>query len=708
MGAIGKIREHSGLAVAIVGIAIVAFIIGDLAKNKNGVPEMGKIDGNTISAQHFHALTTEMEEQVKRQQGIAQINSDMEYQIREQVWNDLVQETLLNKEYKALGIQVTPGELSDMYSGQFIHPYLRQMFTDPQTGQYNVQAIKYYTENFDQLDTNQKMQWVELEKNVKKDRAMQKYSTLISQGMYMPKAIAAKIAEIDATQSDVLVASVSLASVSDDEAVPTEDEYKAYYEKHKAEFKVREEVRQLDYILYPINPTQQDLAKIQNDVMKVWEEFSTNYATADMSDLSFFVTDESDRSFDSSFVRSSDFPAPFDSLIAKSAAGSFIAPQIVGNQWMMAKVLKTDVRPDSLRASVIYVLNDKAGANVSRTDAQASSLADSVLALLKGNKLTFDEAVKQYSDNKETDPDMGWVLDGGYGFMNEDVVNTPVDGYFKVKIPQKVGYFIVKVTGKSTPEKKYSVALITRNIVASEKTSNDIYNAANKFAGQNRTYDEMIAAASNENLSVRSEMISMMMNQLGSIQNARSIIQWAYEKETGIGDVAAQVYTVDNGYVVCALKDIYKVGTLSYEQARPMFEQQARNEKKKDVLMAKAEKAAQGATNVETVAAKLATTVDTVAGVSFNAYYFGKFGMEPMAQASVAINAAKGNKKVLAPIRGANGVYVMQIANTVKNEASNAEAVRSMMEQQAMQKTNAVMYVLREKAKIVDQRNKHF
>lgn len=708
MGAIGKIREHSGLAVAIVGIAIVAFIIGDLTKNKNGVPEMGKIDGNTITAQHFSALTSEMEEQVKRQQGIAQINSDMEYQIREQVWNDLIQETLLEKEYKALGIQVTKAELSDMYSGQFIHPYLRQMFTDPQTGQYNTQAIKYYTENFDQLDTNQKMQWVELEKNVKKDRAMQKYSTLISQGLYMPKAIAAKIAEIDAHQSDVLVASLSLASVNDNEAVPTEDDYKAYYEKHKAEFKVREEVRQLDFLMFPINPTQQDLTNIQNDVMKVWEDFTTNYATADMSDLSFFVTDESDRSFDSSYVRSSDFPAPFDTLIAKSSAGSFIAPQIVGNQWMMAKVLKTDVRPDSLRASVIYVLNKTAGGQISRSDEQASSLADSVLALLKGNKISFDEAVQQYSDSKENNGDMGWVLDGGYGFMNEDVVKTPVDGVFKVQHPQKVGYFIVKVTGKSTPEKKYSVALITRNIVASEKTSNDIYNAANQFASKNRTYDEMVAAAAEQNLSVRSEMVSSMMNQLGAVQNARSIVQWAYEKDTKVGSVADQVYTVDNGYVVCALKDVYKKGVLSYEQARPMFEQQARNEKKKDILMDKATKAANGAANVEAVAAKLGTTIDTVTGVSFNAYYFGKFGMEPKAQAAVAINAAKGNKKVIEPVRGANGVYVMQIANTVKNETSNVDAVRAQMEQQAMQKTNAIMYVLREKAKIVDQRNKHF
>ena len=141
MGIIGSIRKHSGIAVAVVGIAIVAFIIGDLAKNNRGVPDMGQIDDQTITYNRFNEKVEEMENSYKAQQGIAQIPTDVEYQLRDQVWQNLVTETLTDKEFDKLGLQLTPAELNDMYMGTFIHPYIRQIFTDPQTGNFNPATV---------------------------------------------------------------------------------------------------------------------------------------------------------------------------------------------------------------------------------------------------------------------------------------------------------------------------------------------------------------------------------------------------------------------------------------------------------------------------------------------------------------------------------------------------------------------------------------
>lgn len=73
-------------------------------------------------------------------------------------------ETLTDKEFEKLGLQLTNAELNDMYMGTFIHPYIRQIFTDPQTGNFNVAAVKQYMSNFDNLDTAQRKQLVEIEK----------------------------------------------------------------------------------------------------------------------------------------------------------------------------------------------------------------------------------------------------------------------------------------------------------------------------------------------------------------------------------------------------------------------------------------------------------------------------------------------------------------------------------------------------------------
>ena len=266
MGIIGTIRKHSWIAVAVVGIAIVAFIIGDLTKNNRGVPDMGKISGNTITAQRFETLMDEAEANYRRQQGVEQIPSDVEYQLREQVWQNLVDETLMGEQYEQLGLTVTARELSDMYTGRFIHPYIRQTFTDPQTGQFNTQIIRYYTENFEQLDTLARQQWVELEKYVKRDRQMQKYNTLVSRGFYMPKTLAHQVAEMNARIASGRVMQLAYQTVADEEITLTDQDFQKYYDEHKADYRVREELRELAFITFPLTPTAADLTNIQREV----------------------------------------------------------------------------------------------------------------------------------------------------------------------------------------------------------------------------------------------------------------------------------------------------------------------------------------------------------------------------------------------------------------------------------------------------------
>ncbi len=702
MGIIGSIRKHSGWAVAIVGIAILAFILGDLTKNNGGIPDVGKVNGEVLTSQRFNEKVAEMENNYKVQQQTTQVPAEMENQIREQVWAQFVDESLMEEQAAKLGLRVSPAEVNDMFTGRFIHPYVRQSFTDPQSGQFDVRFVSQFIENFDQLDTMRRMQWVELEKYCKTDREQQKYSTLINAGFYMPKALSAKVAEYAGTVANVRVVSMPFSSVSDDEAAVADADYEKYYNEHKAEFRVREELRDLEFIAFPVNPTAQDLADIQEQVNKVWAEFQTVPA----DEVAFFVNAESDRSYDSSYRRANTFKAPFDEQIAAAKDGDMLAPVMAGNEWMMAKVISSAVRPDSLRASVVYILNQNAGGNIMRSDAQAKSLADSVLALVNGNKMTFEQAVEQFSDDPqkgETKGDMDWQLDGGYGFLNEELVNRPVGSCFVFEHPQGVGYFLVKVTDKTKAEKKYRVALITREIAASAATNRAVYNEANRFAGQNRNITDFTAAAQQQNLQVRSARVTMMSNNLSGIGNARSIVQWAYNEDTKVGAVADQVYECDGMFVVVALKDVFKKGFATLEQVRPMIEQAVRLDKKGELLMARADEAVKAAQDITSIAVKLNTTVDTIDSVSFADYYFDRYGMEPKVQA--AISAKKSG--LVGPVKGASGVYMVQIDSKAPRAAADGQ-VTMQLEQGYRSKARMASQVLREQAEIVDQRNKFF
>ena len=701
MGIIGSIRKHSWIAVAIVGIAILAFILGDLTKNNGGIPDVGKVNAATMTSQRFNELVSEMENNYKTQQQTAQVPADVESQIREQVWQQFVDETLLDEQTAKLGLQVTPAEVSDMYTGTFIHPYLRQMFTNPQTGQYDMRQVNYLIENFDQLDTMFRMQWVEIEKYVKRDREQQKYSSLISRGFYMPKAINEQVSAYGAESSNIRVAALAFNTVSDEEAPVSDADFKAYYNEHRAEFRVQEEMRELEFITFPVNPTPEDLADIQNEVQKVWEEFQTVPA----EEIAFFVNAESDRSYDSSYVKAASFKAPFDEQIAASKEGDMLAPVMAGGEWMMAKVMGSAVRPDSLRASVVYILNSNAGGGITRSDEQAKHLADSVLALVNGNKMSFEQAVEQFSDDPqkgETKGDMNWQLDGGYGFLNEQIVNTPVGNSFLFTHPQGVGYFVVKVTDKTPANKKYRVALITREIAASNNTNRAIYNEANRFAGQNRSIEALETAAREQNLQVRSARVGLMSDNMAGVPNARSIVQWAYNEDTKMGTVADQVYECDGMFVVVALKDVYKKGYATLDQVRPMIESQVRLEKKAQVLMERAATALKAGQDIASVAVALNVAVDTLEGVSFGDYNLQKFGMEPKVLAAVA--ATKSG--IVGPVKGANGVYVVQVDSKEAREAG--ANVMGRMEQGMNAKARYLSQVLRSAAKITDQRNKFF
>ena len=708
MGIIGKIRKHSWVAVVLVGGAIIAFILGDLTKNTSKIPDLGKVDGATMTSQRFNELVKELEDNYKTQQQTAQVPAEMERQMREQVWQNFVDETLMEEQTQKLGLQVTKAEMSDMYTGAFIHPYLRQMFTNPQTGQYDLRQVNYMIENFDQLDTNFRMQWVELEKYVRRDREQQKYAQLITSGFYMPKAIAAKVSEMGSKMVNARVVALPFQNVADNEVELTDNDFKAYYNNHKAEFRVREEMRDLEFITYPVNPTPEDLAKIEEDVMKTWAEFQT----IPNEELAFFVTSESDVAYDSNYKAATEFAAPFGDMVAASADGAMLAPQVVNGNWMMAKVVSSAVRPDSLRATVAIVYGgdfDRAP----RTGEVARQRADSALAAFNSG-MEPKQVVEAYSDERiGEDGDMGWLPDGTYNLsfgtniirINDRIVNTATGSSFIEELPGKMGYIVVKVTDKTKAYKKYRVAVITNEIIPSNNTNRAVYAEANKFAGQNRTLDEMTSAAQQGNMQVRSARVSMMDDNMAGVANARSIVQWAYNKDTKVGAVADQVFECDGMFVVVALKDVYKKGYVELDQARPMIENQVRIEKKAELLMARADEAVKAGKDIESIAVKLGTQVDSLNGVGFNDYYLGRYGMEPKVQTAIAT----GSKGIVGPVKGASGVYIINIDDiNAAEKVADDNAIQRRLEQGYSNKGRALTQVLRDNAKITDQRNKFF
>lgn len=706
MGIIGTIRKHSWVAVAIVGIAIVAFIIGDLDKRDRKQKAFAKIDGEEVTYEYFNAQVEQklVEYQMK----------DNSYAFKDNVWQEILQERLMNKEMNILGIRVSDAEVSDMFVGRFIDQNLQQQFTDPTTGQYNRMAVSNYSSQIDALpDTSEyKIQWLKFQESMRQNRQRNKYVALVFNGIYMPAAISNKLVDINSKSSDLRVVAMRYAQNAEMEVNITDEDYQKYFNAHRRELNLAvfnldvEERRDLVYAVFTAQPSQNDMTEIQNEVDSWWQQFQ------DMDEEKLIDFVNLHGYYDSTFVSSDVFPAPLDTIIKGSNSGFMIKPQIINTSitftkeryaygaYVMGKVLKTEMRPDSVRASVIFIPNKNYPTNgtpLTRTVAEAKHLRDSAMTLIKGG-MPFEQAVVQFSMDTTNGGDLDWRPDGTLIFGNE-IVEHNVGDVFNVDIPDNRGHYIVKVTGKTAPKMKYRVALVERVITPSNDTEREVRDQANLFASQYSTCQAMIDGARSSNIQMRNVRVTAMSDSLTGYGNTRAAIRWAFNDNTVKGAVSGEVYPSDYSYIVVALQDILVPNELTLDQARPYMENYVRIEKMGEMLVEKAKNAMAGGKDINSVATALNAKVDTISAVSYFSYLGGN-GLEPKAMGAIAAHNGTG---MLDPVQGASGVYVICIDANGKNENADS-GIRNRIEQSAQRSINYLIPILRDKVKVVDNR----
>src|SRR5687767_2090653 len=135
MPIIQKIRDkYARIGVIAIALALLGFILMDAFSGGGGLfggqsTAIGKINGRKIEVQEFSRELTMM----TRDQG-----GDEQATQRAigELWNYKVTRTLMEEEFERLGITVTSKEMSDML---YVNPspYIRQMFGNPQTGEYD-------------------------------------------------------------------------------------------------------------------------------------------------------------------------------------------------------------------------------------------------------------------------------------------------------------------------------------------------------------------------------------------------------------------------------------------------------------------------------------------------------------------------------------------------------------------------------------------
>src|SRR5215210_1638639 len=275
MSVIQRIRDrYAALVIGVIALSLIGFILMDAfvgrgrnMGNANG--SVGKVNGEKIEKNDF-------EKKINLQTAMYGQQAPQRNQLVSSVWDQTVDEIVMNQEYQKVGLQLTAKELNDVLFGANPPQWLSQQFTDPKTGQFDVNQAKQYFAQIKKQKNNPNLEMFNgayMQPTI--DQALRmKYMALLSNTSFIPKWMAEKTLADQNAVARFSYVSVVYTTVNDSSVKVTDDDIKTYINKHKESFKQDEAVRSVSYVVFNASPSAQDSAKILAQVSSLKNEFA--------------------------------------------------------------------------------------------------------------------------------------------------------------------------------------------------------------------------------------------------------------------------------------------------------------------------------------------------------------------------------------------------------------------------------------------------
>ncbi len=628
MAAIGQIRKHSGLLIVIIGIALAAFVLGDFLKPSQSRPTsvIGEIDGTEVPIQAFNEKVAEQMQNRRDQQQSERISAQDEFQIRQQVWNQMIEDIIMGNEYEKVGMTVTPEELSNEILGEEPNRLVQQSFRDPNAGTFDPEVVRNFLQNLDQQTPDMKRRYLSLERMVKEDVIKTKFRNLITKNYHVPAAFATLDYQTKNKSADIRFVAPKYASVPDTLIKITDNDLRKYYDEFKHNYK-QDETRTLDYVVFEVQASRADREAMAKEAADLYNQFQN------ADDVAVFINSVSDSKYDSTFRKATELPVTVASLITDAPVGSIFPPFVENEAYQIIKLVDRQQRPDSINMSQLLISFESASAGFQLSERnidQANALVDSIMTVLRKTPAKFEELAVKYSDYPSAKEDKG-VL----GWMTDDDPNFAQ--FFKEGVLLKVneigrmetglGIHVLLVTEKTAPVEKVKIGAITRGIEPSSETFREVYRQASKFASSNRTIAQFDTAIVNQGLNKRTaERIDRMTNRIAGIEFSRQVVRWAFWDDTKIGAVS-NIFEDDKQFVIATLREIRPEGYTPFDQVKEQIRPLVLNRLKGEHLTNRINSL--NYNDLFDLAKQMNERVDTVKNLSFSARNIAGFGSEP-------------------------------------------------------------------------------
>lgn len=613
MAALETIRVKFGILITVlIAVALLSFIIDpttlqSVSSSMSSKYDVGEIDGKSISYTDYQADVEKFTAINEIMTGSSAQNEQQQLSIRNAAWQALVDKYLFEKNARKAGINVGAEEMSDIIAGNIDSPVFTQnpAFLD-ENGTFSIDLVREFLSYRDSDQTGRlQLYWNYLVESAKTQEYYAKYMSLFTQSNFTNTLMLADEVADNNNTFNVEFVMVPFGYTQDTTIVVSDSEIKAYYDAHKKFYK-QQASRDIEYVVFEVKPSADDIAAANQAVINVYDEFAA------AENMKSFLLANSDRQYEDRWYKAGELNTVAkvvnDYAFGEKASVSEVLSN--GNTFYAVRVMEEGMVPDS-----VYVKY------VPATEENVDSLLNVVEPMWITQTPGFESLMTAKKNSKVT-----------------------------------ISGLTFQVLDATKPVAKKKVAVLEKTAVPSKETVNGFYSQANTFATKTAGKYENFQAALDE-LSVYAHPVNRMAesaDRLGSIDNTREVTRWAFDAK--VGD-ASNIITVDNNYfIIAALKGIHKEGYAPVEDVASSIRNILYNEKAGEKMAAKVAEDIQGLTDMEAIATALNTTVSTKDGIAFAS--MGAQGLDPkfIGAASVAEDG-----KIYGPLTGNVGVYVYKV-----------------------------------------------
>ena len=663
MATLQSIRNHGTILLVVVGIAMLAFILGDFLnsgssffnKNRENVAE---IAGHQVHYTEYEAAKEQLTEVYKFEYGRSDFNEEMTLYIRNQVWQTMLMNYTLSDQTEKIGMDITEEELSELCMGQKPHAIIAQhrAFCD-ETGKFNRDALVNFLANLKQepetaeqaeVINQYKNYWQYWENAVRSQYLQEKYTTLLSK-MITANNIDAKYA-YQARQETVNLQYVQQPyyAVADSLVKVTENDLKTLYNQKKEQYKQTPN-RSIEYVTFPIVPSAEDFADAERLMKSLESDFRTK------EDIAAIVNGNSDILYDGRDYSIETIPAEYKEFAFdnNTKKGDCTELAFANDTYSIARVMDCGyTKVDSVKLAAIVNNEEQEIGWVTLTEIP-TNIAEPAANGKKGTTFT--------------------VANG----MNEQTF---------------------KILDKSKATPKVKLAILSRKVSASSKTYGTLYNQAKQFIVANNNADSLHQAAFAQGFStIPVYALDKNADKVNDLKNSREIVRWAFEAKQG---QVSDVFTCGDQFVVAALTEVKDGEYRPLEDVRAELIITATNNKKAEYI----KNQLKDVTTLEAAAELFDTEVKSAENISLASYRLGAAGIEP---AVIGTALALEANTLSAPVKGNNGVYLLTVdaKHVAEGQLNAATEINNLnMRTSYMYPPQALLGLIIEKADIVDNR----